>query len=67
MSVVYIKMLHYHNGVIHSKQKVCTVISEDNNNETITVKIYNDKHKDYEIHVLMKGQYSTQPYLMDFD
>jgi hypothetical protein len=67
MSIVYIKMLHYHNGLIHTKQKVCTVISEDDNNETITVKMYNNEVKDYEIRVLMKGQYSVHPYLMDFD
>lgn len=67
MSVVYIKMLHYDNGVTYSKQKVCTVISEDDNNETITVKMYNDEVKDYEIRVLMKNQYSTHPYLMEFE
>lgn len=67
MSVVYVKMLHYDNGVIYSKQKVCTVISEDDNNETITVKMYNDEVKDYEIRALMKNQYSTHPYLMEFE
>ena len=33
----------------------------------VTVKIYNDEIKDYELRVLREGQYSNKPYLMDFD
>ncbi len=66
MSVVYVKMLHYENGVTYTKQKVCTILDEDQYGN-VTVKIYNDDIKDYELRVLMKGQYSSHPYLMEFD
>lgn len=66
MSVVYVKILNYENGVTYTKQKVCTILDEDQYGN-VTVKIYNDKIKDYELRVLMAGQYSSHPYLMEFD
>jgi hypothetical protein len=66
MSVVYVKMLHYENGVTYTKQKVCTILDEDQYGN-VTVKIYNDDIKDHELRVLMNGQYSSHPYLMEFD
>jgi hypothetical protein len=66
MSVVYVKILNYENGVTYTKQKVCTILDEDQYGN-VTVKIYNDDIKDYELRVLMKGQYSSHPYLMEFD
>jgi hypothetical protein len=62
----YIKVLHYENGVIYTKQKVCSVLSVDQH-ENVTVKYYNGDTKEYEIRVLHKDQYSTTPFLMDFD
>ena len=66
MAVVYVKFLHNENGVTYAKQKVCTILDEDQYGN-VTVKIYNDDIKDYELRVLMKGQYSSHPYLMEFD
>ncbi len=66
MAVVYVKFLHNENGVTYTKQKVCTILDEDQYGN-VTVKIYNDDIKDYELRVLMKGQYSSHPYLMEFD
>jgi hypothetical protein len=66
MAVVYVKFLHNENGVNYTKQKVCTVLSEDQYGN-LTVRLYNDEHKDHEIRVLQKGQFSHTPYLMDFD
>jgi hypothetical protein len=66
MATVYVKYLHSENGVTYTKQKVCTVLSEDQYGN-LTVRIYNDEHKDHEIRVLREGQYSHSPYLMDFD
>ena len=64
--VVYVKVSLYENGNIFTKQKVCSVIHKDQH-DNVTVKMYNNDIKDYEIRVLMKGQYSITPYLMDFD
>lgn len=64
--VVYIKYSLYENGIIYTKQKVCSVIHKDECNN-VTVKMYNSDIKDHEIRVLMEGQYSTTPYLIDFD
>ena len=66
MATVYVKFLHNENGVNYTKQKVCTVLSEDHYGN-LTVELYNDEQKDYEIRVLQKGQFSHTPYLMDFD
>ena len=66
MAVVYVKFLHNENGVTYTKQKVCTILDEDQYGN-VTVKIYNDEIKDYELRVLREGQYSNTPYLMDFD
>jgi hypothetical protein len=66
MAVVYVKFLHNENGVTYTKQKVCTILDEDHHGN-VTVKIYNDDIKDYELMVLREGQYSNKPYLMDFD
>lgn len=66
MSVVYVKFLHYENGVTHNKQKVCTVLNEDEYGN-VTVKMYNDKIKNHETRILRVGQFSTTPFLMDFD
>jgi len=66
MAVVYVKFLHNENGVTYTKQKVCTILDEDQYGN-VTVKIYNDEVKDYELRVLREGQYSNTPYLMDFD
>ena len=66
MAVVYVKFLHNENGVTYTKQKVCTILDEDQYGN-VTVKIYNDEVKDYELRVLREGQYSNEPYLMDFD
>jgi hypothetical protein len=66
MAVVYVKFLHNENGGNYTKQKVCTVLSEDQYGN-LTVRLYNDEHKDHEIRVLQKGQFSHTPYLMDFD
>lgn len=66
MAVVYVKFLHNENGVTYTKQKVCTILDEDQYGN-VTVKIYNDEIKDYELRVLREGQYSNKPYLMDFD
>ncbi len=66
MAVVYVKFLHNENGVTYTKQKVCTILDEDQYGN-VTVKIYNDEVKDYELRVLREGQYSNKPYLMDFD
>ncbi len=66
MGVVYVKFSVYDSGVIHTKQKVCTVLHIDQNN-SVTVKMYNSDIKDYEIRVLKEGQYSKTPYLMEFD
>lgn len=64
--VVYVKVSLYEHRNIFTKQKVCNVIHEDEYNN-VTVKMYNNDIEDYEIRVLMKGQYSTTPHLMDFD
>lgn len=66
MAVVYVKFLHNENGVTYTKQKVCTILDEDQYGN-VTVKLYNDEVKDYELRVLREGQYSNKPYLMDFD
>ena len=66
MAVVYVKFLHNENGVTYTKQKVCTILDEDQYGN-VTVKIYNDDIKDYELRVLRENQYSNVPYLMDFD
>ena len=66
MAVVYVKFLHNENGVTYTKQKVCTILDEDQYGN-VTVKIYKDEVKDYELRVLREGQYSNKPYLMDFD
>jgi hypothetical protein len=66
MAVAYVKFLHNENGVTYTKQKVCTILDEDQYGN-VTVKIYNDEVKDYELRVLREGQYSNTPYLMDFD
>jgi hypothetical protein len=66
MGVVYIKYSLYENGIIYTKQKVCSVIHKDQH-DNVTVKMYNNDIKDYEIRVLREGQYSTTAYLMDFD
>lgn len=66
MAVVYVKFLHNENGVTYTKQKVCTILDEDQYGN-VTVKIYNDEVKDYELRVLREEQYSNKPYLMDFD
>ena len=66
MAVVYVKFLHNENGVTYTKQKVCTILDEDQYGN-VTVKIYNDEIKDYELRVLREVQYSNKPYLMDFD
>jgi hypothetical protein len=66
MAVVYVKFLHNENGATYTKQKVCTILDEDQHGN-VTVKIYNDDIKDYELMVLREDQYSNVPYLMDFD
>lgn len=66
MAVVYVKFLHNENGVTYTKQKVCTILDEDYHGN-VTVKIYNDEIKDYELMVFREDQYSNVPYLMDFD
>ena len=66
MGVVYIKYSLYENGIIYTKQKVCSVIHKDLH-DNVTVKMYNNDIKDYEIRVLREGQYSTTPHIMDFD
>ena len=66
MAVVYVKFLHNENGVTYTKQKVCTILDEDQYGN-VTVKLYNDEVEDYELRVLREGQYSNKPYLMDFD
>jgi hypothetical protein len=65
-NVVYVKVSHYENGIIYTKQKVCTVIDKDEY-DSVTLKYFNQETKKYEIKALPLGQYSTTPYLMDFD
>jgi hypothetical protein len=65
-NVVYIKILHYENGVVYPKQKVCTIIDKDQY-DSVTVKYYNDETKEYETRALLRTQYSETPFLMDFD
>jgi hypothetical protein len=65
MGVVYIKMIYSENGVSYTKQKVCTVLSEDQHGN-LTVRLFNEEHNDHEIRVLREDQYSRTPFLMDF-
>ena len=64
--IVYVKILHFENGVKYTTQKVCKVIDRDEY-DNLTVEMINDLSKEYEIRVLRPDQYSYEPYLMDFD
>jgi len=66
MGVVYVKFSIYDNGFIYTKQKVCSVLHEDQYSN-VTVKMYNSEIKDYEIRVLKKDQYSKTPHIIEFD
>ena len=65
-NTVYVKVSYYENGVIYTKQKVCTVIDRDEY-DSVTVKYFNTETKKNEIKALPLGQYSETPYLIDFD
>jgi len=64
--IVYVKILHFENGVKYTTQKVCKVIDRDEH-DNLTVEMINNLSKEYEIRVLRPDQYSYGPYLMDFD
>lgn len=64
--VVYMKITNCENGIIFTTQRVGTVIHKDQY-DSVTVKVYNKESKDSEILTLRYGEYSTTPFLMDFD